>query len=174
MVTNDPAPGAPPQLEALAIRLSPFWPADPQVWCAQVDPQFVLRRIIDQNTKFYHVCALPSAGAPELRGFIIAPPSVNTYDVIKDELLRRTGLWEQRRLQRLLTSEELGDKTPSQLLRRMRQSLASATIDDALFRQLCLQHLPNNVRMMLASADSATVEDLAKLAAGILDASNPS
>ncbi|CAN8000248.1 unnamed protein product, partial [Ixodes hexagonus] len=175
MATNDPAPGDPPQVAALAIRLPAFWPADPQLWFAQVESQFVLRRITDQNTKFHHVVsALSSADAAEVRDIIIAPPPVAPYDVLKNELVRRTGISEQRRLQRLLTAEELGDKTPSQLLRRMRHLLANATIDDALFRQLFLQRLPNDVRMMLASADSATIEDLAKLADRILDASNTS
>lgn len=120
------------------------------------------------------VSALSSTDAAEVRNIIIAPPPVTPYDVLKDELVRRTGLSEQRRLQRLLTAEELGDKTPPQLLRRMKQLLANATIDDTLFRHLFLQRLPNDVRMMLASVDSATVEDLAKLADRIIDVSNPS
>ncbi|CAN8021943.1 unnamed protein product, partial [Ixodes persulcatus] len=164
-----------PQVAALAIRLPPFWPADPQLWFAQVESQFVLRRITDQKTKFHHVVsALSSTDAAEVRDIIIAPPPVTPYAVLKDEVVCRTGLSEQRRLQRLLTAEELGDKTPSQLLRRMKQLLANATIDDTLFRHMFLQRLPNDVSMMFASADSATVEDLAKLADRIIDVSNPS
>ncbi|CAN8023130.1 unnamed protein product, partial [Ixodes persulcatus] len=158
----------------LAIRLPPFWPADPQLWFAQVESQFVLRRITDQNKEFRHVVsALSSTDAAEVRDIIIAPSPVTPYDgPFKDELVRGTGLSEQRKLQRLLSGEELGDKTPSQLLNRIKELLANATIDDTLFRHLLLQRLPNDVRMMLASADSATLEDLAKLADQIIDVSN--
>ncbi|CAN7980701.1 unnamed protein product, partial [Ixodes pacificus] len=172
MAVNVPAPVDPTQVAALAIRLPPFWPEDPQLWFAQVELQFLLRRITDQNTKFHHVVsALSSTDAAEVRDIIIAPPPVIPYDVLKDELVRRTGLSEQQRLQR--TAEELGDKTPSQLLRRLKQLLANATIDDTLFCHLFLR-LPNDVRMMLASADSATVEDFVKLADRIIIVSNAS
>ncbi|KAM7298497.1 uncharacterized protein ISCGN_019092 [Ixodes scapularis] len=114
----------------LVLGSSPNDPADPQLWFAQVESQFVLRRITNQNTKFHNVVsALLSTDAAEVRDMIIAPPPVTPYDALKDELVRRTGLSEQRRLQRLLTAEELEDKIPSQLLRRMKELLAYFTID---------------------------------------------
>lgn len=112
-----------------------------------------------------------SADAAEVRDIIVAPLPVYPYDVLKDELIRRTCISESRRLQQMLTTEDLGDRTPSQLLHRVRQLLANATMDDALFRQLFLQFLPDSVRMMLSSADSATLDYLSKLADRILDAS---
>lgn len=172
-MATDGSPAAPqPQVAALAVRLPPFWPADPQLWFAQIESQFALRRITDQQTRFHHVVsALSSADAAEVRDIILAPPTLTPYDTLKAELVRRTSLSEQRRLQQLLTTEELGDKTPSQLLRRMRHLLGNATIEDSLLRQLFLQRLPNDVRMMLASADSATLDDLAKVADRIVDVS---
>lgn len=172
MATNDSSALEQPQVAALAVRLPPFWPADPQLWFAQVESQFALRRITDQQTRFHHVVsALSSTDAAEVRDIIIAPPPTTPYDILRAELVRRTSLSEQRRLQQLLTTEELGDKTPSQLLRRMKHLLGNATIEDSLLRQLFLQRLPNDVRMMLASADSATLDDLAKVADRIVDAS---
>ena len=43
------------------------------------------------------------------------------YDVQKEKLLLRTTVSEQKRLQTLLTTVELGDRTRSQLLHEMQR-----------------------------------------------------
>ncbi|XP_064482933.1 uncharacterized protein LOC135395772 [Ornithodoros turicata] len=75
----------------------------------------------------------------------------------------------QRRLQQLLTNEELGDQKPTQLLRRMRALVGDATLDSSLLQELFLQRLPAEARRILAAAGSTSLEDLAKLADRILD-----
>ncbi len=54
---------------------------------------------------------------------ILRPPSDDPYQALKEQLTKRTALSEQRRLQQLFTEEELGDRKPTQLLRRMQQLL---------------------------------------------------
>ena len=60
--------------------------------------------------------------------------------MLKTELTKRTSASEQRRLQELLSAEELGDRMPSQVLRHIQQLLGSmaTTMDTTLLRELFL------------------------------------
>ena len=163
---------------AINMKIPPFWPADPQVWFAQVDAQFSTRGITVQKTKFDHIVAsLSPEIATEVRDLILTPPEERPYDTLKEHLIKRTAASERKRLQQLLTAEELGDRKPTQLLRHMQQLLgdkAGAT-DESLLRELFLQRLPTNVRMVLASTgDSVTLGDLAQLADKITEVAAPS
>ena len=89
-------------------------------------------------------------------------------------MTNRTSVSEQKRLQQLLTTEELGDRKPSQVLRRIQQLLGdkATTMDATFLRELFLQRLPANVRMVLTpSAGDLDLEQLAQLADRIVEAS---
>lgn len=175
MATSEDPP--PSDLAALhQLRLPKFWSSDPQVWFAQVESQFITSKVISQAQKFHHVvAALPPETAMEIRDIILDPPAISPYDVLKAELVKRTSESEQRRLQQLISSEELGDRKPSQLLRRLQQLLGAKapTFDTAVLRELFLQRLPVNVRMILASASGLVLPELAQLADAVMDVSTP-
>ena len=161
-------------LAAVTVKLPPYWPSDPQVWFIQAEVQFALRGITQQKTMFdYIVAGLSSDVAAEVRDLLLKPPEEEPYNKLKAALLKRTGISEQRRLQQLLQGEELGDRRPTQLLRKMRQLLGDKTptaVDDVLFRELFLQRLPTTVRMVLASSPPATsMDELASLADRVME-----
>jgi hypothetical protein len=45
------------QISRVGIRAPPFWPEKPAVWFAQLEGQYVLARITQDATKFYHLIA---------------------------------------------------------------------------------------------------------------------
>ena len=169
---------ATPSVAAVHLKLPPYWPTDPEVWFAQVEAQFTTRGITVQKTKFDHIVAsLSPEIATEVRDLILTPPAEHPYDSLKTQLIKRTTASEQRRLQQLFNAEELGDRKPSQLLRRMQQLLGdkAASIDSSFIRELFLQRMPGNIRMVLAStADTASLEELAALADKVMEVAAPS
>ena len=168
----------PASVSAVTVKIPPFWPADPQVWFAQVEAQFSTRNITSQRTKFDHVvAALAPEFATEVRDLLLQPPADTPYDVLRAQLIKRTAASEQRRLRQLFTAEELGDRTPSQLLRRLQQLLGDAAgpnPDNTFLRELFLQRLPGHVRMVLASSGDIPLEALATLADKVMEVASPS
>jgi hypothetical protein len=159
------------------LKLPPFWPADPELWFAQVEAQFACRRITSQRSKFdYVVSSLTPEFAAEVRDLLIRPPADNPYRLLKEQMTKRTTASEQRKLQLLLHGEELGDRKPTQLLRKMQQLLGNRpSLDASFLKELFLQRLPPNVRMVLASTpDGTTLDQLAEMADKIVEVASPS
>ena len=98
----------------VSLKLPTFWPANPELWFAQVDAQFRTKRITSQATKFKHVIAtLAPQYDAEVRDLILKPPDTDPYDRLKEELIKHTTASEQWCLQLLFNAEDLGDRTPS-------------------------------------------------------------
>lgn len=174
--TFSTAPPTSAAVQHFAVRLPPFWPQNPTVWFLQVECQFELAHITTQVTKFRHVVSvLPQDIAAQVVDILSAPPANAPFDALKAAILERTTASERKRLQQLLTAEELGDRRPSQLLRDMQNLLAgrAATFDPTLLKELFLSRLPANVQMILATATTLPLQDLAAHADKIMEVSPP-
>ena len=98
----------------------------------------------------------------EVRDILAAPPQADKYDAIKKALIDRLSLSESKRLQQLLHNEELGDRTPSQLLRRLR-ALSNGTVSDEILRNIWTARLPSDTQKIL-TVSKGSVDDLAAIA----------
>lgn len=77
---------------------------------------------------------------------------------------------ESRKVQKLLTEMELGDRRRTALLRKIK-ALAGQSVAEPFLKSLFLQLIPSNVRNILAASND-TLRVLATMADQILEASN--
>lgn len=162
----------PGSIETVSMKIPNFWPSDPQLWFLQVEAQFGVRQTTREATKYGHVVAqLPLEIATEVRD-IITDPGDTPYTTLKEAIIHRTAESRKQRLKQLLNAEELGDRKPSQLLRRMEQLLDGAAMDQQpLFQEIFLSRMPPHVRAVLASlSDDMTFQAQAAIADKIMEA----
>ncbi|XP_049269298.1 uncharacterized protein LOC125757647 [Rhipicephalus sanguineus] len=160
-------------IATVQIHLPSFWPQNPAAWFTHVEAIFALRRITSQQAKYCHaVSALSTEVVAEFHDLVCTPHETTPYDHFKTTVLQRKSVSVRRRLQQLLNEEELGDRRPSELLRRMQQLLSGCKLDvnSPLLRELFFQRLPQNVVLALATApDDLPLDKLAEQADRVAD-----
>ncbi|UYV63062.1 hypothetical protein LAZ67_2003023 [Cordylochernes scorpioides] len=118
-----------------SIKAPEFWPNDPELWFITLESQFLLNK------------PSPITNDDTKFSYIISllPPSTA--------------------IDQLLTQEELGDRLPSQLLRRLRQLVGeSRAVSDTTLKMLWMQRLPPNIQLILTTQEQASLNFLADLA----------
>ncbi|CAM0512078.1 unnamed protein product [Fasciola hepatica] len=90
-------------------------------------------------------------------------PADSPYDKPKAAVLKRTSSPDEAGLQQLLTGAELGNRTPSQLVRYMPWLDAQHRVSEASLRQLWTNRLPAETRAILSvEAAKAPLEKLSE------------
>jgi hypothetical protein len=140
---------------AVALKLPPFWPEDPETWIEQVEAQFHIRNITADNTKFYYVvAALDPPTARRLRDTIKTAPEGSRYATLRTRITDTFALTESDRANRILNMHGLGDRKPSELMDEM-LALADGHTPCFLFKQVFINQLPQALQVQLATVDFA-------------------
>ncbi len=148
----------------MSLKLPDFWEAQATVWFARAEAQFQLRNITADETRFnYVVSALSAATAVRVLSCLENPPMTDRYETLKSLLLAAFGLSEEERAQRLLGLSDIGETRPSERLDHM-MALRGGFSSDILFREVFLRHLPEQIRLPLATSGTTDLRDLAKKA----------
>ncbi|KAL4707188.1 hypothetical protein ACJJTC_009952, partial [Scirpophaga incertulas] len=146
----------------VSMKVPSFWPEKPEIWFFQIEAQFMVQKIISEDTKFNHLISQIEPKLVEhLWDIITNSDEISKYTKCKERLLAIYKDSENKRMKTLLTGIELGDNKPSQLLRKM-QALAGKDISETALKTLWLDRIYcNNLQ---ESPDSAAFLDrLAKL-----------
>ncbi|XP_022907900.2 uncharacterized protein [Onthophagus taurus] len=146
-----------PHINRVAVKIPPFWDADPQLWFINVETQFALGQITADDTKYnYVVSSLDKKYWAEVRDILSNPPPTGKYEKLKSELIRRLSVTQDQKTRRLLEHEEM----------------AGTVIPDDVLRPLWCDRLPTFTQAILASQKQKTLDELADLAEAVADA-NP-
>lgn len=156
---------------AVAVKLPDFWKNDPVMWFAQAEAQFALANVLRDDTKFYHIVAkIDQSVICHVTDLVSNPPAENKYSAVKNRLISRFQVSAEGRLERLLSSCDLGDMRPTHMLAKMQELAAGLNVTDELLKMLFLQRMPPNVKAILTISDG-TIGKLAEMADKMLESS---
>lgn len=148
----------------VGVRPPPFWPEEPAVWFSQLEGNFVLSGIKDEDTKFYYVTStLEHRYAAEVKDIIVSPPKTGKYERLKTELIKRLSASREKEVKQLLMHEELGDRRPSQFMRHL-QRLAGPTVPEEFIKTIWTSRLPTALQPIIVSQKTTDLQSLADLA----------
>lgn len=158
-------------VNAVKIRVPPFWKNDPQLWFLQLEAQFALSNIVSDLTKYNTVVGNVEPNFLDaVKDIIRNPPANNRYETIKTRLTNNFEESDHNKIKTLLTELTLGDRKPSDLLHKM-QDLSCGKVGNDLLKILWLQRLPNNIQSVLACSTDP-LQTLATMADKIFETSN--
>ena len=151
------------------FRIATFYASDVELWFNQIETQFALHQINDDDERYSLTCtALSGEIASDVRDVLLQPFRSNKYDSLKAILIERRGLTTPERVNKVISGEKIGNDIPSRFLRRLQKTAGfgtKAVVGKAVIRQAFIRQMPASIRAHLATQpDSATLESLAVLA----------
>lgn len=153
-----------PAIDRVGIRVPPFWTGDPPLWFHQLEVQFALNNITADTTKYnYATSFMDMRCLQEVADIVRSPPATGKYEFLKTELIRRTSRSQEQRIQQLLEHEEIGDRTPSQFLRHLRNIAGDINVPDTFLRTIWLNRLPALMRTVMATQMDAPLTKMAEI-----------
>jgi len=170
MSTNDDT-----SVSAVAInsRVPRFWRNRPTLWFIQLEAVLAPSKPTDDAKYQYVIANLDQQELEQVADLVTNPPATDKYDSLKSRLIACYEESSEQRVQRLFTNLELGDSTPSQLLRRMRDLSGTSGTPDKVLEVLWLGKLPAHVRAILTTS-TGSLDNLAATADKILLHCQPS
>ncbi|KAI4476091.1 hypothetical protein M0804_013887 [Polistes exclamans] len=146
------------------VRLHTFWRNRPKLWFSQLEGEFAVYRIRSDEIKYSAVLRhLDGQVMLSVADIVEQPPQTGRYERLKTALIERYTDSVGKRLRSLLGGIELGDKTPSVLLREMR-TLAGGDVREDMLRTLWTQRLPQRIQELLAISDECGLDKMAAIA----------
>ena len=151
------------------FRIATFYATDVELWFNQIETQFALHQINDDDERYSLTCAaLSGEVASDVRDVLLQPSRSHKYESLKAILIERRGLTTPERVNKVISGERMGTDIPSRFLRRLQKGAGSgprAVVGKAVIRQAFIRQMPASIRAHLVTQpDSATLESLAVLA----------
>lgn len=155
------------------FKLPNFWKDQPKAWFEFVEGKLKLMNIETDSLKYYAIADVLSSDTNirrDIRDILDKPPVENKYAALRERLEGVYSETSRQKIETLLSTFELGDRRPSQLLREL-QFHAGNMCDTNFLKQIWNRRLPQCIRTVLASLpEDYPLEKLSKIADDVLDA----
>ena len=151
------------------FKIATFYATDVELWFIQIETQFDLHKIHDDDERYSLTCAaLSGEVASDVRDVLLQPFRSHKYESLKSILIERRGLTTPGRVNKVISGEKIGSDIPTRFLRRVQKTAdfgTRAVVEKAVIRQAFIRQMPTSIRAHLATQpDSTTLESLAMLA----------
>ncbi|BHF61467.1 hypothetical protein SprV_0100444100 [Sparganum proliferum] len=153
-------------LHAINFTLPEFWQHAPELYFIRIESAFYSANVTKELAKYHKLVeVLPASVISQVQSLLANPPADAPYSTLKAEILRLNSVSDRQRYHQLIKEESLGDRKPSDLLRRMRSLLGDMQVDDKFVKEMFLERLPADVQTILASgSQDLTASQLAEMA----------
>jgi hypothetical protein len=145
-----------------AVKLPPFWTANPRAWFTSAEGASRLRNIANEESRFFNCLhALPETTVSLIADLVEADPlPANPYTELRRRLLAAHQLTDIQRVEQLFNLPPLGAQKPSELLAEMLRLCPRGQENNAFFNCLFLNKLPRELRILLSEAEMADKQAL--------------
>nr|VZI18557.1 unnamed protein product [Spirometra erinaceieuropaei] len=153
-------------LSGLLSSLPYLWQHAPELYFFRIEATFHSVKITRETDKYYKLVeVLHPTILSQVQTFLRDPSTDAPYTKLNAELLRLTSVSDRQRYHAVVKEEALGDRKPSELLRRMRSLVGNMAIHDNFFKEIFLKRRPTSVQTILASgSDDLDISKLEKMA----------
>ena len=137
------------------FKIAPFYPNDVKLWFNQLETQFDLHDITDDDERYRLTCAALS----DVRDILLQPFLSHKYISLKGVLIERRGLTTPEQVNKVISGEKLGTDIPSRFLRRLQQTAGfgtTAVVGKAAIRQAFIRQMPASILAHLATTPDST------------------
>lgn len=158
------------------LKIPQFWSSLPEAWFLQVDLQFQLHNITNDDTKYqFIITSLSQEAILKVLDIVQNPPLSQKYVTVREALCKRFSLSEESRLEAILSDSQLGDRKPSDLFRELSLLAGPLSfVSRELIFKFWQRKLPQNVQIHLTSSCIPSIDEKVILADKIYQLCNPS
>ena len=151
------------------FKIAPFYVNDVELWFNQLESQFDLHDITDDDERYRLACAaLSREVASDVRDILLQPFLSHKYISLRGVFIGRRGWTTPERVNKVISGEKLGTDIPSRFFRRPQKTAGfgtTAVVGKAVIRQAFIRQMPVSIRAHLATTpDSTSLESFAVLA----------
>ena len=132
------------------FKIATFYATDVELWFDQIETQFDLHQINDDDERYSLTCAAISGEvASDVRDVLLQPFRSHKYEFLKSILIERRGLTTPERVNKVISGEKMGSDIPSRFLRRLQKTagfITQAVVGKAVIRQAFIRQMPTLIR----------------------------
>lgn len=152
------------EISATSVKLPQFWTNCPEAWFIHAEMHFATKGITQSRTKYeYIITALPQDVIMTVLDTIQNPNSTNPYEHLKNILIERHSISEHKKLDKILSDSQIGDRKPSEFYRSL-ALLAGTNFSTEILKEIWLRKLPKSLNVALTTSNLSDINETIKLA----------